>query len=219
MKECERCGATIPTRARIEGKVRMLNSRRYCTDCSPWGARNTKQLHLPSREVAQPPVPQAQPDLAAGLRWCPRCSAWFALADFDLSRRYCRPCRRAYDRDYYRTNAKVLRAKKSYNTKVRWGVLRRKLWQYFAEHPCVDCGETDPVVLEFDHREDEVKRFNIADRMGAQRLTSWANIQAEIAKCDVRCANCHRRKTAQQQHWYTYVDGVWRSGTARRLGR
>jgi hypothetical protein len=57
---------------------------------------------------------------------------------------------------------------------------------------CADCGERDPLVLEFDHIDDK--------RAGVTRLAwygcSLATIDAEIAKCEVRCANCHRRATA-----------------------
>jgi hypothetical protein len=63
-------------------------------------------------------------------------------------------------------------------------------FEFFGEHPCVDCGETDPLVLEFDHLAD--KRFNIAKGM---RDRSWQAVLDEIAKCDVVCANCHRRRT------------------------
>lgn len=63
---------------------------------------------------------------------------------------------------------------------------------YLLTHPCVDCGEADPIVLEFDHRDRGQKAFNIGD---AQRGVSIAALKLEIAKCDVRCANCHRRKT------------------------
>lgn len=59
-------------------------------------------------------------------------------------------------------------------------------------HPCVDCGERDPVVLDFDHVSG-VKRFNVAGEV--YRSANLAKIQAEVAKCDVRCSNCHRRKT------------------------
>jgi hypothetical protein len=31
---------------------------------------------------------------------------------------------------------------------------------------------------------------------------SWERVLQEIALCDVRCANCHRRRTAQQRNWY-----------------
>jgi hypothetical protein len=57
----------------------------------------------------------------------------------------------------------------------------------------VDCGETDPLVLEFDHLRD--KRFNIGN---ALPYRNWASILAEIEKCAVVCANCHRRRTARR---------------------
>jgi hypothetical protein len=68
------------------------------------------------------------------------------------------------------------------------------LLAYFKAHPCRDCGETDPVVLEFDHLRD--KRFNIGGRLA---YYNWDRILEEIAKCDVVCANCHRRRTARRQ--------------------
>ena len=71
------------------------------------------------------------------------------------------------------------------------------IW-YFSTHPCFDCGEVDPMVLEFDHRGD--KAFDIARGL---RDRNWGALSKEIAKCDVVCANCHRRRTA------------WRGGFVR----
>lgn len=71
---------------------------------------------------------------------------------------------------------------------------RRLVWEYKKTHPCVDCGESDPVVLEFDHQRD--KKNWIANMLGSN--VSHKKILDEIAKCVVRCANCHRRKTAKQ---------------------
>lgn len=65
---------------------------------------------------------------------------------------------------------------------------------YLKVHPCLDCGEKDIVVLEFDHRGD--KKYSIADMRDNYCLEV---VQAEVAKCDVRCANCHRRKTAKER--------------------
>ena len=61
--------------------------------------------------------------------------------------------------------------------------------------PCMDCGQTfTPECMDFDHRPGVDKRFQISQ-------SSWRTeqeIQAEIAKCDVVCANCHRARTKQR---------------------
>jgi hypothetical protein len=37
---------------------------------------------------------------------------------------------------------------------------------------------------------------------------SWAAIEAEIEKCEVRCGNCHRRRTAREQGIYELKSGL-----------
>lgn len=70
----------------------------------------------------------------------------------------------------------------------------RKIYEYLLNHPCVDCGETDPIVLEFDHQRDKLKGVGYLSARGHK----WDRILAEIEKCEVRCANCHKRRTAKQ---------------------
>lgn len=72
-----------------------------------------------------------------------------------------------------------------------------QLLKYFEAHPCIDCGEKDPVVLEFDHLEQ--KDFSISI---LRRRRNWISVLKEINKCVVRCANCHKRKTAKQFGWW-----------------
>lgn len=66
------------------------------------------------------------------------------------------------------------------------------LVKYLQQHPCVDCGETNPLVLEFDHIKG--KNFNISNHY--KNNLSWEAIEKEISRCEVRCANCHRIKSA-----------------------
>ena len=70
------------------------------------------------------------------------------------------------------------------------------VWGYLSTHPCVDCGEADPIVLEFDHRSRCEKRQTIANLLC--KSISLSTLWSEIQKCDIRCANCHRKKTAKQ---------------------
>lgn len=57
---------------------------------------------------------------------------------------------------------------------------------------CKDCPEKDPVVLDFHHRDPKKKKFIIG--WAVQQPLSWGKISKEIAKCDVLCANDHRRR-------------------------
>lgn len=66
----------------------------------------------------------------------------------------------------------------------------RLLLDYLTSHPCVDCGETDPTVLEFDHIGQ--KRFGISVGL---RARPSQDVLDEIEACEVVCANCHRRRT------------------------
>ena len=76
--------------------------------------------------------------------------------------------------------------------------LVKHLIDYFKEHPCVHCGETNPILLEFDHLRD--KEINIANAV----LSGWSikRLEKEVEKCQVLCSNCHTLKTAKDQNWY-----------------
>lgn len=106
---------------------------------------------------------------------------------------YCRPCRAEYKQEHYAAN------KAGYIASARQRkvalVEERMLYlvAFLREHPCVDCGEADPIVLEFDHLRD--KKFSISEGLQGRR---WQDVLDEIAKCEVVCANCHRRRTAER---------------------
>lgn len=72
------------------------------------------------------------------------------------------------------------RAQARYREKMRSAV------QTARSQGCADCGETDPVVLVFHHRDPTTKKFTAGK--------SIPKLMAEIAKCDVVCANCHMRR-------------------------
>ena len=107
-----------------------------------------------------------------------------------------------YQRAYYERNKLKVKEQAAASNKRRRQSHREKIRAYLAANPCVDCGEKDPVVLEFDHRDPSQKSFSIGE--AGHRTWCWELIEAEIAKCEVRCANCHRRRTARQR-----LEGAW----------
>lgn len=86
------------------------------------------------------------------------------------------------------------RLKSDYKRRVR-GELKQRLIEYIKTHPCVDCGEDDYIVIDFDHVRGKKKKA-ISSLINACR--PWKEIRAELKKCDSRCANCHRRSTADK---------------------
>ena len=77
--------------------------------------------------------------------------------------------------------------------KTRRNKYRRVIQELKTGQSCLDCGvEYPPHVLDFDHRPGEVKLFNIT---ALGKVPSMKVFLAEIAKCDIVCANCHRQRT------------------------
>jgi hypothetical protein len=101
--------------------------------------------------------------------------------------------RAASRRHYEKHRDQVIAKAKEYSKAARVRI-RAFITTYLKTNPCVDCGETDPIILEFDHLKD--KDFNISD--AARKGVSMKKLKDEIDKCEVRCANCHRRKTYER---------------------
>ncbi len=131
---------------------------------------------------------------------CSRCGLEYDAREFVWRRSrgtwgsHCRACRAAYGKAHYAANRELYKERATAQ-KRRWRHERTLLlFEHFASNPCRDCGETDPVVLDLDHLRD--KSFNIGDQLAYR---SWESILEEMAKCEVVCANCHRRRTARRQ--------------------
>jgi hypothetical protein len=110
---------------------------------------------------------------------------------------YCKSCQKIRSQEHYRNNKqKYIEQARKRNQKVLESI-QNYVWDYLSEHPCVDCGEKDVVVLEFDHKSS--KLYNLSEII--KERSSLTKVKKEIEKCVVRCANCHRRKTAKDFEW------------------
>jgi hypothetical protein len=106
---------------------------------------------------------------------------------------YCRACQSEYGKAHYAANRQRYLELEAKRKRVRAEKRMRFLLGYFQANPCVDCGESDPLVLEFDHLRD--KSFDVCAGLPDR---NWDRILSEIKKCEVVCANCHRRRTAKR---------------------
>lgn len=118
---------------------------------------------------------------------------------------YCRECNKIRSRKYYLDNReshiKVIAARKNKSRQQT----HNYICNYLSQHPCKDCGETNILVLEFDHQKD--KKDNISTLV--QNNNSLKRIKEEIAKCEVVCSNCHKIRTAiTQKHYKAKFLGV-----------
>lgn len=98
----------------------------------------------------------------------------------------CEACRAA-NRCYRLENSVVLKHRAKLHRQKRL-----KLMLELKSVPCTDCGDTyPPYCMDFDHRDPAQKSFVIS----SQQTCSEKLFLAEVAKCDIICANCHRIRT------------------------
>jgi hypothetical protein len=73
------------------------------------------------------------------------------------------------------------------------------MWSLLKNKICIDCSESDPVVLQFDHIDKATKDLAVCEMVN--RGYNTQRILMESLKCVVRCANCHTRRTAKEFGW------------------
>jgi len=119
----------------------------------------------------------------------------------DLYHSECKECTRLFVKNHYNKNKKYyLEKTQKRNKKLKLEILEY-ISQFLQNNPCIDCGESDIVVLEFDHKRDKFTKIKAVSSL--VRASYPLNlIKEEIKKCEVRCANCHRRKTAKEFNWF-----------------
>lgn len=133
----------------------------------------------------------------ADVKRCTRCGRDQPIEEFAIRKgkksrqSWCRTCKNAYDRDWYRRNKQshiqAVNEAKRHRTERNRALIRDA-----KSVPCADCGVSYPsYVMDFDHG-DADKEAHVG-----QAIWSWSRqrLLSEINKCDVVCANCHRERT------------------------
>jgi hypothetical protein len=135
------------------------------------------------------------------MRTCSRCGESKPLLEFPervrgsgRRRSHCRSCKAQYQRDWYGRNKErhkeAVAQIRRITTEANQSIVRAA-----KDRPCADCGGYfPPYVLDLDHVRGE-KVGNISRMVSG---ATQAAVRAEIAKCDVVCANCHRERTFGQ---------------------
>lgn len=151
----------------------------------------------PSRPEPPKPLgrPRSTPVPLPGdpTKYCSGCDRELSLTAFnragDGHQHWCRDC----FADYFRERGDKHREQSRAARERRKQAARALVREHLTTHPCVDCGEDDLLVLEFDHHRAE-KEENVSRLVGAG--APLKRLEREIERCEVVCVNCHRRRTA-----------------------
>ena len=133
------------------------------------------------------------------MKKCSKCKLEKPLEAFAKKRNgrqaYCKECHSDYRKEHYLQN------RQKYIDKAgAWKRSLKRKVDLIKSVPCADCGvRYPPPVMEFDYRLDKLQDVArmVGDGLG------WSKIQAEIDKCDIVCANCHRLR-----HYYATIAQV-----------
>ena len=163
MPVCQECEAPFPNRVRIEGKVRVLSTRKRCLACSPFGTHNTRKVGA----------------VEDGTERCSLCHQRKPLEDFYLCRNgryyaYCKVC------DRTRQTSRKREVKTAAVGYLGGSCTRCGYDRHVAG-------------LDFHHTDPSTKDFTLGHYNGGlQGGELTANLKAELDKCELVCSNCHR---------------------------
>lgn len=146
-----------------------------------------------------------------GTKKCYTCNQVKSVDDFNKNKgrkdglnSICRTCSNGRSKKYYRDN-KGLHIE---TVRLRRLRVREKskifLREFLSDKSCLDCGNDDIRVLEFDHVKG-IKKMDVGEMVSAGY--SKKLIRKEIDKCEIVCCNCHRIRT------YERIGGSYRTKT------
>ena len=166
MMICQKCKKLFPTSVKIDGKDRILNKRKFCLGCSPFGAHNRVNLALRAN------INDSKS------KTCSRCGHHKFRENFYFTKQlngkprtasYCKDCHRVTTVERHRKFKKECVAYKG--------------------GKCIDCGFAGhPGVFDFHHTNPLEKDLEISK----SKTKKLAIVKSELDKCVLLCANCHR---------------------------
>lgn len=129
------------------------------------------------------------------MKHCPRCDKDKDVSEFGKNSKrkdglqpYCKGCRKAIDAESYLSSEnrrESIKKTRDANNAHNLSFMRR----YKRMCGCKICGEREPVALDLHHRNPAEKDFSPSATVSC----SIHVMKAEIRKCVVLCANCHRK--------------------------
>lgn len=136
------------------------------------------------------------------MKKCSKCKVEKPISNFSYKNKEkgilshsCKKCHSEYSKKHYLNNINYYKKKAKISNSSSRERNMEYIIQYLQSHPCVDCGEKDIEVLEFDHIELVLGR---GGRVTQMQHNSLSRLNKEIMKCEVRCGNCHTRRTRKQ---------------------
>lgn len=189
-KKCSKCLKTKRLSSFYSHESGKYGVRARCKACMNAIAKDNGNYYKPQPKVMTPTAKRQATLYEQGLRECQVCKAvkglhfFYNRRDTDTHNGYdklCSECLKQYKKEWH--------LKRNVDVRIY-------LYQYRVDKGCVDCGIKDPRVLEFDHLKD--KKFNLGKAHMISGLTV-KEVKKEVRKCVVRCSNCHKIKTHNEQ--------------------
>lgn len=145
------------------------------------------------------------------MRTCTKCHVEKPESDFFVRDKstgrlhaQCKGCYAVHRKTYYLAHYEKYKESYLKRARQRRRQLKReyqiRMLEYLKDKACITCGENDIRVLELDHIDPATKLFSISQSV--KLGFSWTDVVEELKKCQVLCANCHKRRTAEQYNWY-----------------